>query len=308
MKTKFFKLLALICIITLLTGCSENNATSSKTNSEQDNDAATPTVIINESTTEDSSEAAEEGAVDTEDKETEIADTEIYVFIAASLNNAMTELAAKYNETQPNVKITYNADSSGTLKTQIEEGAECDMFFSAATKQLTTLSDEGYVDNTSIINLLENKVVLIKPVGVETAVTGFENIYEAESLALAAESVPVGDYARQIFNNLGIWEKVQTMEINEGSNVTAVLTAIIEASNEVGIVYETDAETVKNSVEIIAEAPEGSLNNPVVYPVGLVSNPEADATQKEAAKSFLEFLSSDTALSIFESYGFTIAN
>ncbi|SFR58414.1 molybdate ABC transporter substrate-binding protein [Anaeromicropila populeti] len=232
--------------------------------------------------------------------------TEIYVFIAASLGNAMEEIQTMYLEKEPDVMITYNADSSGTLQTQIEEGAECDLFFSAATKQMTALNEGGYVESNSIKNLLENKVVLIKPINGETSVTGFENITDASSIALAGEDVPVGAYAREIFENMGILEAVMKMEINEGANVTAVLAAVSEASNEVGVVYATDANSAKDSVEVLAEAPEGSLKTPVLYPVALIKNKEAGENQTEAAKNFLEYLSSEEALQVFEKYGFSI--
>ena len=113
---------------------------------------------------------------------------EVYAFIAASLNNAMEEIQKNFNETYPDVEILYNADSSGTLQTQIEEGARCDIFFSAARKQMDALVDEGIADKDSVVNLLENKVVLIKPKGGETKVTGFENIPDAANLALAGVS------------------------------------------------------------------------------------------------------------------------
>ena len=151
---------------------------------------------------------------------------EVYAFIAASLNNAMEELQKNFNETYPDVEILYNADSSGTLQTQIEEGARCDIFFSAAQKQMNALVDEGLADKDSVVDLLENKVVLIKPKDGETKVTGFENITDAANLALAGEDVPVGQYSREIFDNLGITDEVNKMEINEGKNVTEVLAAV----------------------------------------------------------------------------------
>ena len=297
---RYFMILLVVLLSVLLIGCSEKQ-------SVKDNPEATPTTFTKEAAPT-VAVTLTQAAPTTSPEPEQIADTEVYVFIAASLSNVMEDIAIKYNETQPNVKITYNADSSGTLQTQIEEGAECDVFFSAATKQMTTLQEEGYVTAESIVNLLENKVVLIKPTGKETKVTGFENIFEATSLALAAESVPVGDYARQIFQNLGIWDKVQEMEINEGSNVTAVLSAVSEASNEVGVVYETDARSMKDLVEVITAAPEGSLSSPVIYPVGRVINPEADDIQQMAADDFIKFLTSDIAKAFFEEYGFTIAS
>ena len=229
---------------------------------------------------------------------------EIYAFIAASLGNAMEEIQKDFNELYPDVEIFYNADSSGTLQTQIEEGARCDFFFSAAQKQMNALVEEELAVKDSVVNLLENKVVLIKPKDGETRVTGFENITDAENIALAGEDVPVGQYAREIFANLDILDVVNEMEINEGKNVTEVLTAVAEGSNEVGVVYATDAASVADQVEIIAEAPAGSLETPVLYPAGLVEDPEATKDDTKAAETFLAYLQSDEALEVFEKYGF----
>lgn len=230
---------------------------------------------------------------------------DLYVFIAASLNNAMEEIQKDFNEDYPDVNILYNADSSGTLQTQIEEGSRCDIFFSAATKQMDALVDEELAKKDSVVDLLENKVVLIKPKGGETKVTGFENITDAANIALAGEDVPVGQYAREIFKNLGIEDDVNKMEINEGKNVTEVLASVSEGSNEVGIVYATDAASVADKVDIIAEAPEGSLKTPVLYPVGLTEDKEASDFEAAAADAFLAYLQTDEALKVFEEYGFT---
>ena len=230
---------------------------------------------------------------------------DLYVFIAASLNNAMEEIQKDFNKEYPDVNILYNADSSGTLQTQIEEGSRCDIFFSAATKQMDALVDEELAKKDSVVDLLENKVVLIKPKGGETKVTGFENITDAANIALAGEDVPVGQYSREIFKNLGIEDDVNKMEINEGKNVTEVLASVSEGSNEVGIVYATDAASVADKVDIIAEAPEGSLQTPVLYPVGLTEDQEASDSEAAAADAFLEYLQSDDALKVFEEYGFT---
>ncbi len=280
--------MTLVLSIALLSGCGGKGSAS-------DQSGTTPTVSQKVSSTPAPTVA-----------DNKIGSTEIYVYIAASLSNAMKEVATMYNNTQPNVKITYNADSSGTLLTQIQEGAQCDLFFSAAKKQIDTLDKGGLIEPNSTVDLLKNKVVLIKPKGGKTAVTGFDNVFKAKNIALAAEGVPAGDYARDIFKNLGILDKVKKMEINEGSNVTAVLTAVSEGSNEIGVVYESDAESVKDSVEVIATAPESSLTKPVLYPVAQVVNKEADDTQKKAAKDFLAFLSKDEVLKVFEKYGFTI--
>ena len=226
---------------------------------------------------------------------TEDASGDLYVFIAASLANAMDEIQKDFNEEYPDVNILFNADSSGTLQTQIEEGSRCDIFFSAATKQMDALVDE---------ELAKNKVVLIRPKDGETKVTGFENITDAKNIALAGEDVPVGQYSREIFKNLGIEDDVNKMEINEGKNVTDVLASVSEGSNEIGIVYATDATSVADKVDVIAEAPEGSLETPVLYPVGLTVDAEASDEEAAAADAFLEYLQTDDAMKVFEEYGF----
>ena len=230
--------------------------------------------------------------------------TELQIFIAASLKNAMEEIRTHYMVLHPEVNLVFNEDSSGTLQKQIQEGASCDIFFSAAMKQMDVLKDEGYVIPDSVVQLLENKVVLIKPLGVETQVTEFENITRAKNLALAGADVPVGAYAREIFKSLGTLEQVMAMEINECTNVTTILSAISERSNEVGIVYATDARTMKDEVEIIAEAPMGSLTKPVIYPVGLIKNEEAGEEELVAAKEFIAYLESEDALEVLQAYGF----
>ena len=230
---------------------------------------------------------------------------EVNTFIAASLSNAMEEIQKDFNETYPDVEILYNADSSGTLQTQIEEGARCDLFFSAADKQMNALVDEDLAKKDTVEDILENKVVLIKTKDGETKVTGFENITDAANIALAGDSVPVGQYAREIFDNLGITDEVNKMEINEGKNVSEVLAAVSEGSNEIGIVYATDAASVADKVDVIAEAPADALKTPVLYPVGLIEDKEASEDDTAAAEVFLEYIKSDDAMKVFEKYGFT---
>ena len=230
---------------------------------------------------------------------------EVNTFIAASLSNAMEEIQKDFNETYPDVEILYNADSSGTLQTQIEEGARCDIFFSAADKQMNALIDENLAKKDTEEDILENKVLLIKPKDGETKVTGFENISDAANIALAGDSVPVGQYSREIFDNLGITDEVNKMEINEGKNVSEVLAAVSEGSNEIGIVYATDAASVADKVDVIAEAPADALKTPVLYPVGLIEDKEASEDDTAAAEAFLEYIKSDDAMKVFEKYGFT---
>jgi molybdate transport system substrate-binding protein len=232
-------------------------------------------------------QAVETQKVEAESKPLEQA--ELYVFIAASLKNTMETVKKEYESEHPEVTIIYNADSSGTLKTQIEEGARCDIFFSAATKQMDELEKGGFVKEGSVQNLLMNQMVLIKPKGKETAVTGFDTITAASSLALAGEDVPVGQYARKLFEKMGILDKVMSMEINQGPNVTAVLTAVAEGSNEVGIVYATDAASMSDQVEVIAKVDKEMLD-PALYPVGLIDDKEASEVEKSAAADFMKYL------------------
>lgn len=299
MKKFVSALMSALLLATTLAGCSGGGASSSASSAASGASSA----ASSSGSAQSSSAASSQSASKSEAAALEGGD--VYVFIAASLKNAMTELQTIYKEKQPNVNLIFNADSSGTLQTQIEEGAACDIFFSAAQKQMTALTEKGKVKAENVTNLLENKVVLIKAKGAKTSVTGFDNITSAASLALAGEDVPVGQYSREIFTNLGILDNVMKMEINEGANVTAVLTAVSEGSNEVGVVYATDAASMKDTVEIIAEAKSDTLKSPVIYPVGLVDNPEAKEAQLAAAKDFLAFLQTDEAMEVFKKYGFS---
>ena len=132
-----------------------------------------------------------------------------------------------------------------------------------------------------------------------------ENITDAANIALAGDSVPVGQYSREIFDNLGITDEVNKMEINEGKNVSEVLAAVSEGSNEIGIVYATDAASVADKVDVIAEAPADELKTPVLYPVGLIEDKEASEDDTAATEAFLEYIKSDDAMKVFEKYGFT---
>ena len=225
--------------------------------------------------------------------------TKVNVFIAASLSNAMNEIAENYKKKDENVELVFNADSSGTLKTQITEGASCE-------KQMNELKDGGYIEDGSVVPLLENKVVLIKGKGAETSVTGFDNITSAKNIALAGEDVPVGSYSREIFTNMGILDDVMSKDINECANVTAVLTAVAEGSNEVGVVYATDAASMTDKVEVIAEAPADAIKTPVIYPVGLVKNSDATDEERKDAKEFVDYLQTEDAKAVFTKYGFSV--
>lgn len=254
---------------------------------------------------------------DAGDKKTK-QETEIQVFIAASLNTVMEELAAKYQEEHPNVKITFNADSSGTLLTQIQEGYECDLFFSAAQKQMDALESDGLVVDGTRANVVNNQVVVLTLKDSGTAVTGLKDLGKAKSIALAGGSVPVGKYTREALVNIGTLEKTEDnskittaqvsealggVEISEQDNVSKVLMAVTEGACEVGTTYYSDTYGYEDKVEIL-EKVSYDLTGNVIYPISRVENPKADEAQTEAAEDFREFVLSDEAKEVFESYYF----
>lgn len=260
------------------------------------------------------------------EQETKEAETEIQVFIAASLSSVMTELADCYTEMHPEVSITYNADSSGTLATQIEEGYECDIFFPAAQKQMDQLEADGLIIEETRKNIVNNQVVVVARKDSKTKVTGLENLAEAESIALAGGSVPVGSYTRQAMMNLGmietsdessvgseieprtitteqISEALGGVEISEQDNVSKVLMAVIEGSCEVGTTYYSDIYGYEMELDIL-EMVSRELTGEVSYPIALVVNEEADEIQRKAAEDFKEYLLSEEAKAVFEKYYF----
>ena len=266
----------------------------------------------------DSKDTKEETKTEETAKTDDAEETEIQVFIAASLNTVMTELAEEYNKEHPEVKITYNADSSGTLLTQIEEGYECDIFFSAAQKQMDQLEKDGLVVDGTRANVVNNQVVVVSLKNSGTKVTGLENLNEASSIALAGGSVPVGKYTRQALVNLGTLNKVDDVstittqeisdalggvEISEQDNVSKVLSAVVEGSCEVGTTYYSDTYGYEDKLDILQKVSYDLTGN-VIYPIARVQNDEADEAQNKAADDFIKFITSDAAKAVFDSYYF----
>lgn len=227
------------------------------------------------------------------------------VFAAASMQASMEKIADIYKKLNPNIEIIYNFDSSGTLKTQIEEGAECDLFISAAQKQMNYLENLGLINQSTRINLLENKIALVVPDGNPANINSYEDIKtdKLKIIALGNSDVPVGAYSQEILTNMGIWDKlISENKISFGSNVTEVAIQVKESAVDCGIIYATDAATHK--LKIIAEPPTGTLKTPVIYPAAVIKN----SKNESLAKNFLLFLKfSDKAKEIFESVGFFIA-
>ena len=244
--------------------------------------------------------------------------TEIQVFIAASLNTVMTELAKEYQKDHPDVKITYNADSSGTLLTQIEEGYECDLFFSAAQKQMDQLEEDGLVVDGTRKNVVNNQVIVVTRKDSKTKVKGLETLKDAKSIALAGGRVPVGKYTRAALISIGKLKKVEDpatitteevskalggVEISEQDNVSKVLSAVVEGSCEVGTTYYSDTYGYEKDLDIL-EKVSYDLTGDVIYPIAEVKNDEADKAQKAAAEDFLKFVTSDQSKKVFDSYYF----
>ena len=250
--------------------------------------------------------------------EEEAEETEIQVFIAASLSTVMDELAAMYNEEHPEVTITFNADSSGTLMTQIEEGYECDVFFSAAQKQMDQLQNDGLVVDGTRANVVNNQVVVVTRKDSGTSVTGLEDIANASSIALAGGSVPVGKYTRMAMVSLGmiqetddvstitteeISEQLNGVEISEQDNVSKVLAAVVEGSCEVGTTYYSDTYGYEDELDILETVSYEYTGN-VIYPIAQIVNDEADDAQTAAAADFVKFILSDKAKAVFDAYYF----
>ena len=227
---------------------------------------------------------------------------QLTVFAAASLTETLNEISEQYKTVAPNVELVFNFDSSGTLKTQIEEGADCDLFLSAAQKQMNALQDEDLINADTRIDLLENKVVLAVPEGNPADIQSFGDIGtdKCKLVALGNDDVPVGSYSIEILTNLGILDELESgNKITYGSNVKEVTTQVKEASADCGIVYATDAYSA--GLETVDEATADECRQ-VIYPAALT----ASTAHAEEAQAFLAYLTTDDAAAIFESVGFAM--
>ena len=244
--------------------------------------------------------------------------TTVNVFAAASLSAVMADFETSFEEANPGVDIVVNADSSGALLTQIQEGAPCDIFFSAAQKQMDTLEEDGLVVDGTRKNVVNNQLVVVTQPDSETAVTGLADIANAKSIALADGSVPVGKYTRQAMINLGLLaeaedpatittaevsEQLGGVEISEQGNVSKVLAAVEEGSCEVGTTYLSDTIGHEDSVRILETVGYDVTGN-IIYPVAQTVNQDADDAETAAAVDFIEFITNDEAKALYQKYGF----
>lgn len=240
--------------------------------------------------------------------------TELVVFAAASMTETLNQIKTDYEAQHKDITLTYNFDSSGTLKTQIQEGATCDVFISAAQKQMDQLDASkdntanpeqlDFINSDSRMDLLENKVVLVVPENNPKNINSFDDLKsKLESgdvlLAMGNSDVPVGQYTQKILQYWGLDEKAlaDTGKITYGSNVKEVTTQVSEGSADCGIVYYTDAYSA--GLKIVGEATE-EMCGKTIYPAAVMKNSE----HPEQAQEFLAYLSSDAATQVFEKVGF----
>ncbi len=240
------------------------------------------------------------------------APVEVVVFAAASLEASLTQIAALYEEAAPNVTLTFTFDSSGTLRTQIREGAVCDLFLSAGQAQMNDLeagkNDSGLdlVCSDTRIDLVENKVVLAVPDGNPAGIETFSDLTgdKLTLLCLGNEDVPVGAYSLEILETLGI--DIAQLEskgrVTYASNVTEVANQVKEAAVDCGILYATDAFTY--DLNVVDQAAPGMCSQ-VIYPAAVMKSGTDEA--QDAAQAFLDYLHTDeSAISVLEGVGFTV--
>ena len=258
--------------------------------------------------------APEASAEEPAPAEEPVEEVELIVFAAASMTETLTEIKGMYEAANPGVTLTYNFDSSGTLKTQIQEGADCDLFISAGQKQMNQLditanpevNTDGldFVLEGSRINLLENKVTLVVPEGNPKGIESFDALAEALKagdvfLCMGNSDVPVGQYTQKILAFYGLDEEELAGKglITYGTNVKEVTTQVKEASVDCGVVYCTDAFSAGLTVVDSATA---EMCGQVIYPAAVLNV----SKNPKAAQAFLDYLQTPEAMAVFENVGF----
>lgn len=231
---------------------------------------------------------------------TPAAQVNLTIAAAASLKTPLDDIIKAYSTVAPNVKITVTYGASGTLQTQIEQGAPADIFFSAAAKQMDALDKEGLLVTATKVNVLKNDIVLIVPTASTLKIADFKDVATdaVSKIALGdTKSVPAGQYAQDTFTSLKIWDTVSG-KANFGTDVKQVLSWVESGNVDCGVVYKTDAAS-DSKVKIVATAPDGS-HTPVVYPLAVVKA----STNQEAAASFIKYMQTADSMSIFTKSGF----
>ena len=256
----------------------------------------------------------DDGANDADTQDDAAEPVELIVFAAASMTETLNEIAEMYKEVAPNVTLTFNFDSSGKLLTQISEGADCDLFISAAPKQMNAM-DGSLIGDTeknpdgldlivtdSRVDLLENKVALAVPAGNPKGIESFDQLAQLLKsgdvlLAIGNSDVPVGQYTQKIFAYYGLDEASMTDCLTYGNNVKEVTTQVSEAAADCGIIYATDAFSA--GLEVVDSA-TAEMCGQVIYPAAVLKG-----EKEEAARAFLAYLETDAAMTVFERVGFS---
>ena len=307
------KLLAslLACALGISLAACGSSSTSSSTEDTEAAAAADETAAADTASEEETTEA-EEPAEETADTAENV---EVVVFAAASMTETLTEISEMYKEVAPNVTLTFNFDSSGTLKTQIQEGAACDLFISAGQTQMNQLdinadpevNTEGldFVDEDSRVDILENRVTLCVTPDNEAGLESFDDMAAALQdgsilMAMGNSDVPVGQYTQRILEYYGLNEEELAASgvISYGSNVKEVATQIAEGSVDCGVIYCTDAYSEGLNIVDYATA---DMCGQVIYPAAVLKT----AAHPEEAQAFLDYLQTDECMAVFEEVGFS---
>ena len=307
------KLLAslLACALGISLAACGSSSTSSSTEDTEAAAAADETEAADTASEEETTEA-EEPAEETADTAENV---EVVAFAAASMTETLTEISEMYKEVAPNVTLTFNFDSSGTLKTQIQEGAACDLFISAGQTQMNQLdinadpevNTEGldFVDEDSRVDILENRVTLCVTPDNEAGLESFDDMAAALQdgsilMAMGNSDVPVGQYTQRILEYYGLNEEELAASgvISYGSNVKEVATQIAEGSVDCGVIYCTDAYSEGLNIVDYATA---DMCGQVIYPAAVLKT----AAHPEEAQAFLDYLQTDECMAVFEEVGFS---
>lgn len=226
----------------------------------------------------------------------------LLIAAAASLQNAMEELDPIFETANPGITVNYNFAASGPLQQQIEQGAPVDLFISAATRQMDALQEQDLIVEDTRRNLLTNSLVLVVPRGSTLGLTSFRQLTNSNVERISVgepRSVPAGQYAEELFTNLGILEQLRPKFVY-GNSVRNVLGTVESGNADAGVVYTTDAR-ISDQVTQVATAPDG-LHSPIVYPMAII----ASSRHQAAARTYANFLSSSAAQDVFQEYGFGI--
>ena len=305
--------MALAAVLALsMAACGGNTSSTPSSSSAAETKAETKAET--EAATEAKTEAPQTETADMEEPAGE--EVTLTVFAAASMTETLTEIQKLYAEVAPNVTISYNFDSSGTLKTQIQEGADVDVFISAAPKQMNQLDiskdEEANPDRLDFVlegsrkNLLENKVTLVVPEGNPKNINSYDDLVAGLNegtvlLGMGNSDVPVGQYTSKIFAYYGLDEEKLAKDgvLSYGSNVKEVTTQVAEASVDCGIIYATDAFSA--GLTVVDEA-TAEMCGQVIYPAAVMKGSQ----HPEEAQAFLDYLSTPDAVAVFESVGFSM--